>query len=296
MSTLTVAAVQFELRAEHSFTAFADHVSSLVDGAVQAGAELVVLPELVTTGLLASAPDGPVRTATVAHHYRSVLPALTDDVVDLLRGLASSRSVSVLGSHYRLAGDGRLRNTAFLAHADGRLETQDKLHLTPPEHELGAVGGDDVLVTKLGPFTAAIQICADIEFPEIPRYLVREGVELILTPSLTWNRRGAWRVRYGAHARAMENQLYVVTAPLVGSSGLPEDAPLHCTGAALVAGPIDRTTGAHDGAVQQGRAGGEQIVTATLDPAVLARSRAHPEVPGLALRRTDLYERFQGAG
>ncbi|WP_190813054.1 nitrilase-related carbon-nitrogen hydrolase [Saccharopolyspora pogona] len=295
MTTLTVAAVQFELRAEPTLEGFAAHLSELLDKAVSAGAELVVFPELVTTGLLASVPGEPVHTRTVGKHYRTVFPAVTDDLVELLRELARSREVTILGgSHYRFAADGSLRNTAILAHPDSRIEMQDKLHLTPPEHELGAVGGDDVLISRIGPFTAAIQICADIEFPEVPRYLTEQGVDLILTPSLTWNRRGANRVRYGAHARAMENQLYVVTTPLVGTSGLPKDAPLHGTGAALVAGPIDRATGANDGALARGSGSIEEIVTVTLDRAALSTSRAKPEVPGLSLRRPELYERLRG--
>ena len=294
MSSLTVASAQFELRAEPDFASFAAHLTDVVERAVDAGGELVVLPELVTTGLLASVPDGPIRTDSVASHYRSLFPSLTGQLSSLLRKLAVRLSVTLLGgSHYDTADDGSLRNVAILAHRDGTLEFQDKLHLTPPEHALGAVGGNDVLITSIGPFTAAIQICADIEFPEVPRHLAENGVDMILTPSLTWNRRGAHRVRYGAHARAMENQLFVVTSPLIGSSGLPEDTAMHCTGTALVAGPIDRTVGAHDGVLTQGHPGIEEVIVGTLDPSVLAASRARPEVPGLALRRPDLYASLQ---
>ena len=46
-----------------------------------------------------------------------------------------------------------------------------------------------------------------------------------------------------SHARAMENQLFVVTAPLVGTCGVPTDGAIHGTGTALIAAPIDRTLG-----------------------------------------------------
>ena len=294
MSELRVAVAQFDLRAESSFEGFIAHVRSLVTDAAQRHAEVLVLPELVTTGLLGTVTDHPVTTATVSGDYRSVFPSFTDELIDAYVDLAASHAITIVGgSHYRLAADGSLRNTCFLTHPDGRVEMQDKLHLTPPEHALGAAGGEDVLVTRLGPFTVGIQICADIEFPEVSRYLVGHGVDLILCPSLTWNRRGAQRVRIGAHARAMENQLYVVGSPLIGTSGLPEDHPLHGTGRGFVAGPIDRTVGSNDGVIAKDVNGAESILVVDLDRDLLTKSRAHPEPPGLSLRRPDLYDRLR---
>jgi predicted amidohydrolase len=136
----------------------------------------------------------------------------------------------------------------------------------------------------------AVLICADIEFPEVARHLALAGVEIVLCPSLTWNRRGASRVRYGAHARAMENQVYVVVAPLVGSCGIPRDGAIHGTGTALVASPIDRLFGFNDGVVvDHDDTGREGVVFADLDLGLIAASRADPEPPGLANIRPDLY-------
>lgn len=297
MSRLRVAVAQFELRAEHSFDAFHDHVRQVVVRAVEQRAEVVVLPELVTTGLLATVADHVPVTATVARDYRALFPSFTDDLIEAYRALAASHGITVVGgSHYRLAADGTLRNTCHIVHADGSVEEQDKLHLTPPEHRLGATGGDDVLITRIGPFTAAVQICADIEFPEVSRHLVEHGVDLILCPSLTWNRRGMHRVRLGAQARAMENQLYVVGSPLISSSGLPADAPLHGTGRAFAAAPVDRVLGFNDGLLAVSDSGTEDVLVVDLDRELLEKSRAEPEVPGLKLRRLDLYGRLPVRG
>ncbi len=158
---------------------------------------------------------------------------------------------------------------------------------------MGLTPGDDVLITHIGPARAAVQICADIEFPEINRFLALQGVELVLCPSLTWNSRGAHRVRYGAHARAMENQLYVVTAPLVGTSGVPAGGAIHGTGNAMVVCPIDRTLGFDDGVVvAHPDTRLEGIVAADLDFDLIARSRANPEPPGLSNIRPNLYSRL----
>ena len=295
MTTLRITTVQFELRAETDFAAFAQHLTDIVESAVADGAELVVFPELCTTGLLASHPRAAEITVdNIAGAYREVFPPLTEPLTELLSDLAVQHGITLLGgSHFRRADDGTHRNTAHLAHPDGRVERQDKLHLTPPEQLMGLRPGDDVLTTTIGGVKAAIQICADIEFPEINRYLAMQGVELILCPSLTWNTRGAHRVAYGSHARAMENQLFVVIAPLVGTCGIPIGGAIHGTGNAMICGPIDRTIGVADGVVEahpDTRA--EGIVTATLDFDLIARSRANPEPPGLSNLRPDLYARY----
>lgn len=297
MSSLTVAAIQFELRAETSVADFLDHVETCIAASVAQGAELVVFPELASTGLLGAIDDHEVTTNTIASDYWGVLPQHTETIAGGVRELARQYGIVVVGgSHNRIAADGSLRNTAFVAHPDGRLETQDKTHLTPQEHDLGARGGDDLLITKVGPFTAGVLICADIQYPELARYLVRNDVDLILCPSLTWNRRGVHRVRTGCQARAIENQLFVVMAPLVGNSGLPVDAPMYAVGRALVAGPVDKTVGINDGLLALAEDDGEQILVTTLDHDLLMASRAKPEAPGLALRRLDLFADLASRG
>jgi predicted amidohydrolase len=293
-SVLRVATCQLELRPETGIDGFLAHLRAVVAEAARQGAELVVLPELAGTGLLATVTDHEVTTATIAADFWQVLPGFTDRIVAGLVEIAAEHDLTVLGgSHVRLAADGTLRNTAYLVRPDGRVETQDKLHLTPPELELGARGGDSLLVTTVGPFTVGVLVCADIQFPELSRWLVGRGVDLVLCPSLTWNRRGVNRVRIGAQARAMENQWYVVVSTLVGSDGLPADRPAHTVGEALVTGPIDRNSGANDGILARTEAPGEQVLVVDLDRDLLLRSRERPESPGLALRRLDLYPDLQ---
>jgi predicted amidohydrolase len=291
--TLRVAAVQFELTAEPSIDSFLEHVDRLVVAAVAEGAEVVVFPEFASVGILGSIDDHEVVAATIADDYRGHLAGLFPAIEGGLREIATRHGVTVLGgSHNRTHADGSLRNTAVLAHPDGRLEYQDKLHLTPPEHAMGSVGGDDILVTTIGEFTVGVLICADIQFPELSRHLMRRGVEVILCPSLTWNRRGVHRVRTGCSARAIENQLYVVMSPLIGSSGFPADAPMHAVGTALVTTPVDKAFGLNDGVQAIADEAGECVVYADLDRELLLVSRDTPEAPGLKLQRPDLYRRL----
>jgi predicted amidohydrolase len=231
-----------------------------------------------------------VTSQTIADDYRGFLANQLDEIVDGLKLLAATHDVVLLGgSHNRIADDGSLRNTAYLVFPDGRVETQDKIHLTPPEHSMGTIGGDDLLVTQIGPFTAGILICADVQFPELSRYLVSQGVNLLLCPSLTWNRRGIHRVMTGCAARAIENQAYVVMSPLFGTDGLPSDAPMYAVGQAAITAPVDRTFGLNDGIVAKAETKDEQIIYATLDLDLINASRERPEAPGLKLQRPDVY-------
>lgn len=294
MNGLRVATTQFELRPESGLDALVEHVAGVVKQAAGTGAELVVLPELVTTGLLASAPDAEAMTvAGLTTTYRELFPPVTRDYENALVALAGEIGITILGgSHWRGDADGGCRNTAVLAHADGRVERYDKLHLTPPEHGLGGTPGDDVLITTIGAARVAIQICADIEFPEVSRHLALEGVELILCPSLTWNRRGAQRVRYSVLARAVENQVFVALSTLIGTCGFPRDGALHGTGRALVSCPIDKLFGVNDGVLAEAGTSAEEVVVADLDLDLLEASRARPEPPGLSNIRPELYARL----
>jgi predicted amidohydrolase len=294
MSALTIAVTQFELRAERSVEQFLAHMNGLVAEGAARGAELVLFPEFSSTGLLGSITDHQVTTESVTSDYWNVLSEMTDDLVEGMKRMAAEHDIVIVGgSHNRIANDGSLRNTAYVVHPAGRVEFQDKIHLTPPEHSMGARGGDGLLVTKIGAFTVGLLICADIQFPELTRYLVSKGVDLILCPSLTWNRRGAYRVRIGCHARAIENQLYVAMSPLNGSNGLPVDAPLHTTGSAIVTGPVDKVVGSNDGVMAVASTDQEEVLVVELDRDLLLASREKPEPPGLKLRRQDLYEKLR---
>ena len=297
MSRLRIAAVQFELRPEPRFEGFAEHVESVVHRAAQQGAELVVLPELVTTGLLASHPQaGKLRRADMGEAYRETLAALTDRYVDLVRSLAITHRLALVGgSHYRARHDGACRNTAYLADPSGAILMQDKLHLTPPEVAMGTKPGDGVVTHRVGAATVAIQICADIEFPEVSRILALAGADVIVCPSLTWNRRGATRVRVSSIARSIENQIFVATSPLIGTCGIPHDGAMHGTGRAMISCPVDRLFGRNDGVLAEAEAASEAVVVADLDFEMLRASRADPEPPGFRNIRPELYKSLSTA-
>jgi predicted amidohydrolase len=69
----------------------------------------------------------------------------------------------------------------------------------------------DTALGRLG-----ILICYDNEFPMLARTLAERGADLIPSPSCTDTEAGYHRVRIGAQARALENQVAVLQSPTVG--------------------------------------------------------------------------------
>ena len=123
----------------------------------------------------------------------------------------------IAGTHV-IEKEGKLYNVAHLFYPDGRIAEQPKLHITPTEvHEWNMTPGEDLQVFETDKGTIAMLTCYDIEFPEIVRMAKAKGADVIFCPSCTDDRHGFHRVRYTSHARAIENQVYVVTTGTVGS-------------------------------------------------------------------------------
>jgi predicted amidohydrolase len=117
----------------------------------------------------------------------------------------------------------------------------------------------------------AVTICYDVEFPELARVAAREGAYILVVPSCTDDRHGFLRVRYCAHARAIENQMYVVHAPTVGSLPMVPAVSLNYGQAAILT-PSDFPF-ARDGILAEGVANQEMMVVGDLNLATIADSR-----------------------
>ena len=88
MASLTVATTQFALRPETSVEGYLTHTEDLVRQAVAQGAEVVVFPELASTGLLAAIADHQVTTQTITSDYWQALPVHLQPLVE---GIADSQ-------------------------------------------------------------------------------------------------------------------------------------------------------------------------------------------------------------
>ena len=212
---IRVAACQYHIDLHESWEAYAAHLTALCEEAVGQGAELLLLPEyagLVLSGQLPEAERGDLHASIAG--IQPLLPRW----LALCEALARRLQVHLQpGSLPVLDADGHYRNRAWLFGPHGCLGSQDKLIMTRFELEqwyIAAGSGLKVFDTALGKL--GILICYDNEFPLLARTLAEAGVDLILAPSCTDTEAGFHRVRIGAQARALENQIAVLQAPTVG--------------------------------------------------------------------------------
>ena len=212
---IRLAACQYAIELHETWDAYADHLQRLCAEAVEAGAQLLLLPEyagLVLSGQLPAEQRGDLKASIAG------IQPLIEPWRALCQSMARRWSVYLQpGSLPVLGPDGRYRNRARLFGPDGELGHQDKLMMTRFEREqwdIAAGQGLTVFDTPLG--RLGILICYDNEFPMLARGLAEAGADLILAPSCTDTEAGYHRVRIGAQARALENQIAVLQSPTVG--------------------------------------------------------------------------------
>ncbi|PLR68705.1 carbon-nitrogen hydrolase family protein [Bacillus sp. UMB0893] len=279
---LRVSAVQYDLHTINSFGEFADQVEHYMKTAEEFGSDFVLFPEFFTTQLM-SIGDAEGNALTI-----NDLPDFTDQYRELFMNLAKKTGMHIIGGTHVIKREDRLYNVAHLFYPDGRVAEQAKLHITPTEvYEWNMTPGDDLEVFETEKGTIAMLTCYDIEFPEIVRIAKAKGADVIFCPSCTDDRHGFHRVRYTSHARAIENQVYVVTTGTVGS--LPTvDFMRGNFGQAAVITPND-VPFPPKGLAAEGEINQPMIVTADLDLELLYKVRASGSVTTWRDRRTDLY-------
>ncbi|SFK95792.1 Predicted amidohydrolase [Paenibacillus sp. 1_12] len=284
MTTLTIATIQYALTDIHSSEHYWELLAERLQEAVKQGADLVVFPEYVTAHLLSLVP---VMDNEEACRY---LDSFTSVYRDFFHYQSrATNMVIAAGSHICKEEDDYV-NTAFIFFPDGRVETQNKFHLTPEEkHRWLLKSGNSLNVMDTQWGKVAILTCYDIEFPEIARIAAARGVELILCPSYTDSAAGYHRVRHCCQARAVENQLFVALSGIVGSLpvGRPQIDEGHCQ--AGVFAPCD-VPFPSDGILKAGRLNENMAVYTTIDFDELHKNRKHGVVAPFYDRRPDLYE------
>ncbi len=291
-AVLDLSIATLAIRRYPDIAAFRDHIDGLLAEAAGKGSRILLLPELTCLGLLWGDPAaGKTTVPGVAALYRRQLTPLLRDYTAALSDMAGRHRIAIAGATFWHEEGDRGLNSGFVALPDGTLLRQDKLHPTRPEQAIGTAGGSDLAAFSIGDVRLGMLICYDIQFPELARHLVADGVEVLLVPSLT-TERGSWRVRHSAHARAVENQVYVCVSPIVGDLGIPADRPLSATGGAFVACPIDNRFGIADGTFARAAADQESLLHVRLDLDRLRLARAKSEIRQLADRRPDLYARM----
>jgi len=277
-----VSAVQYHLHTIASFEDFAAQTEHYIKTAAEFGADFILFPEFFTTQLM-SIGDKAGKALTIQE-----LPDFTEQYRSLFSAYAKQTGMHIIGGTHVIRKEGNLYNVAHLFYPDGRIGEQPKLHITPTEvTEWNMARGDSFQVFQTSKGTIALLTCYDIEFPEIVRIAKAKGADVIFCPSCTDDRHGFHRVRYTSHARAVENQVYVVTTGTVGS--LPTVDFMRANfGQAAIISPNDIPFPPH-GILAEGEINNDMIVTADLDLELLYQVRESGSVTTWRDRRVDLY-------
>lgn len=141
-----------------------------IRAAVTAGADVLVLPELATSGYMFDDAD-----EARAH-------ALPATATSFASWIAAAGDAIVVGGFPEIGSDGLLYNSAVMLDATGVLGFYRKSHLWDREKLIFTPGAavPQVLATRHG--AIAVMICYDLEFPELTRPVALAGAELIAAP------------------------------------------------------------------------------------------------------------------
>lgn len=282
VSQVRLCLVQYRMRRVNSFEDFAGQCEALVDVGSDYKSDFVVFPELFTTQLLCLVD---------AHHPSDAarkLAEFTPRYLELFNDLAIRYNVNIVGgSQFAIEGDD-LFNIAYLFRRDGTIGKQYKLHITPNEGRWWGVGpGRQVEVFDTDRGRIAIQVCYDVEFPELARVAAARGAQILFVPFNTDERYGYLRVRHCAQARAIENQFYVAIAGCAGMMPLVENADIHYAQCAVFT-PSDFPF-ARDAVASESMPNIETVVVHDVDLELIRRNRQDGTVRPWTDRRRDLY-------
>ncbi|MGV9337308.1 carbon-nitrogen family hydrolase [Streptomyces sp. NPDC003688] len=217
----------------------------------QAGADLVVLPELWTTGAFAYEDFGPGAEPLEGPTHEAMAKAAADAGVWLHAGSIPERDP-----------EGPLYNTSLVFSPSGDLAAvYRKIHRFGFDRgEAVLMGaGSDLVTVRLPDTTLGLGTCYDLRFPELFRSLTAAGAETLVLPA-GWpeRRRAHWTLL--ARARAVENQAFVLACGTAGThAGVPQ------AGHSIVVDPW--------GDVLAEAGAGEEVLTVEFDPAKVAETR-----------------------
>ncbi|MDQ0176546.1 carbon-nitrogen hydrolase family protein [Bacillus chungangensis] len=278
-----ICVVQYMMRQISSFEDFANQVEYFTDVASNADSDFVVFPEIITSQLMSFLDE---KSPSLAIRK---LANYTEQYIELFTDLAIRYNVNIIGGSHFVEEGGEIFNISYLFRRDGTIEKQYKIHITPNERKWwGISAGDEVKVFDTDCGLIAIQICYDIEFPELARIAAEKGAKIIFTPFCTEDRQGYLRVRYCAQARAIENQIYTVISGTVGNLPQAENMDIQYAQSAIFS-PSDFEF-ARDGIVGETNPNIEMAHIGDVDLEVLRRQRQNGIVQQLKDRRKDVYE------
>ena len=279
-----VASVQYLQRSIQSFEEFKSIISYYVNVAHDYRCDFLLFPELFTLQLLSI--DAKMVTP---EESMEKLTEYTEKLKEMFKELAVKCNVNIIaGSHPTKMSDGGIHNVAYAFLRNGSMYEQAKIYPTPDEKYWWKIrGGEKLQAIPTDCGAIGILICYDVEFPELSRYLSDQGVHIIFVPFCTAERQGYLRVRYCAHARAVENQCYVVLSGNVGNLPQVKNMDIQYAQSAILT-PCDFVF-SRDGIATDSTPNTEMIIFADLNLESLYEPNSLGTVLNSTDRRQDLF-------
>lgn len=282
VSPVRVAVVQFEPHVGvENLKANALAVEERLIAAADNGADLIVLPELATTGYV-------FENRAEAYDHSEPVPGGRS--LEMFARVASERSLYVVGNVVE-ESEGRLYDTAVLVGPDGYIGRYRKTHLWNTE-KLWFTPGDEgyqVFDTPIG--RIGLLVCWDIWFPETARIVTQMGADIICiptgwvwTPPPLYDASGVCMAAHLTYTAAHVNNVFIATADRIG-----QERGAGFMGNSLIAGttgwPIDRIAGPDE----------DTIIYADIDLTAARTAPIWNQLNDLHRdRRTDLYDQMLG--
>lgn len=175
---------------------------------IPAGTDIVVLPELFSTGFITGDRDNALALAE----------RNTGDTMTMLHDIAAQRQVAICGS-FLASTAGQLFNRAFFIEPNGEETFYDKRHLF-------AFGGEDKVYHKGHTVAPIIRfrgvnikliVCYDLRFPVFCRNVDNNYDVMIVVANWPESRQHVWKSLLVA--RAIENECYVCGVNRSGTDG-----------------------------------------------------------------------------
>ena len=246
----------------------------LIDEAARQGAQMVGLPELfnlladdATMVAGAESEDGPTST--------------------LLQAKARQHGIYLHGGSIPtvIPGSDRIGNTTVVFDPEGAIVARyQKIHLfdihiagqNSYQESARVAPGEEMVTFETEQGNFGLTICYDIRFPELYRALTLAGARVIFHPAAFTLYTGKDHWETLIRARAIENQVYMVSPAQIGSHSNGKQ----CFGNTMIVDPW--------GTVLARAPERECVVVAEIDYA--AQDKVRAELPALKHRRADVYE------
>lgn len=170
------------------------------------GADILVLPELFSTGYIDSAET-----------MRSLAEPMNGPTMRIVAEISRLAQAAVCGSFCCIDKAGSLHNRAFFVTPEGDLTHYDKRHLFSLSHErsIFSAGREPISIVQFQGWRVAMSVCYDLRFPA---WMRNRGYayDLMLLPA-NWPQARRYALEHLLIARAIENQAPIVCANRCGS-------------------------------------------------------------------------------